>query len=129
MPKCLMIVLALASLAIVACHSSSVPSVSPSPSISPSPNPSIKTATIEVTILGTPAPNIPVEASTPRSTSSPRPGTPFETKDTGKKGMVKFDHLKPDGVYCWVAILGPGQRSSFCAGWAIWQTGTIMLGT
>jgi hypothetical protein len=129
MPKRLMIILALASLAIAACHSSSVPSSSPSPSISPSPNPSIKTATIEVTILGTPAPHIPVEISTPRSTSSPRPGTAFETKDTGKKGTVKFDHLKPDGVYCWVAILGPGSKSSFCAGWAIWQTGTIMLGT
>jgi hypothetical protein len=129
MPKRLMIVLALAALAMAACHSSSVPSASPSPSISPSPNPSIKTATIEVTILGTPVPNIPVQASTPRSSSSPRPGTPFETKVTGKKGMVKFKDLKPDGTYCWVAILGTGKRSSFCAGWAIWQTGTIMLGT
>jgi hypothetical protein len=129
MPKRLMIVLALASLAIAACHSSSMPATSPAPSGSPSPDPSIKAATIEVTILGTPTANIPVEESTPRSTSSPRPGTPFQTKYTKKKGMVKFTGLKPSGTYCWVAILGPGLRSSQCANWTIWQTGTIILGT
>ena len=82
-----------------------------------------------MTILGTPAPGIPVEASTPKSTSSPRPGTPFETKDTGMKGLAHFLHLKPSKTYCWVAIIGPHQTSSECAGWEVWQTQTITLGT
>ena len=130
MPKRLMIFLAVVALAIAACHSSSSPTPSPTGTlVSPSPNPSVKKATILVTRLGTPAPNIPVEASTPRSTSSPRPGTPFETLHTGKKGMVIFRNLDPDSYYCWVAILGPSQRSSECASWAIWQTTNITLGT
>jgi len=125
-----MIVLAVAALAIAACHSSSSPTPAPSSTaFSPSPNPSIKKATIVVTRLGTPAPGVPVEESTPKSTSSPSPGTVIKTIYTGKKGQALFSHLDPDAFYCWVAILGPGQRSSQCASWAIWQTSIISLGT
>lgn len=129
MSKRLMIVLALAALSIAACHSGAVPSTSPSPTSSSTPNPNIKKATIEVTVLGTPQPDIPVQISTPRSSSSPRPGTPFETKDTKKKGKVVFTGLNPNKYYCWVAIIGPGLTFSQCANWTIWQTGTIILGT
>lgn len=130
MPKRLMIILAITSLAIAACHSASV-STPPSagPSISPTPNPKIKKATIQVTVLGTPAAGVPVEASTPRSTSSPRPGAPFATVTTGKKGFAHFTGLNPRKYYCWVAILAPGIRYSECASWALWQTSTIILGT
>ncbi len=76
-----------------------------------------------------PAAKIPVEISTPKNTASPRPGTPFETKDTGKKGLVKFKDLKPSKIYCWVAIIAPSFKSSECAGWQIWQGSTINLGT
>lgn len=129
MPKRLMIVLAVAALAIAACNSSST---SPSPSYSPgspSPNPSITAAHVLVTINGTPQPKIPVEESTPKSTSSPRPGKAFETLYTNRNGKVKFTGLKPSKTYCWVAILAPGQTSSECAGWEIWQTSIIELGT
>jgi hypothetical protein len=130
MPKRLMIVLAVAALAIAACHSSSTTTPTPTGTFpSPSPNPSIKKATILVTRLGTPAPNVPVQESTPKSTSSPRPGTPFETLHTNKKGTAVFKQLDPDQVYCWVAILAPHQTSSECASWAIWQTNPITLGT
>jgi hypothetical protein len=130
MPKRLLLALGLAALAIAACHNGSV---SPSPSftpLSPSPNPSITKATIEVTLAGTPAPKIPVQISTPlnRNTASARPGTPFETVNTGRKGLARFNHLKPDGTYCWVAIISPSFRSSTCDSWAIWQTSTIILG-
>jgi hypothetical protein len=131
MPKSLMIVLTVAALAIAACHSNSSGSSPTPPTTSPTftPNPKITKATVLVTIFGTPAPDVPVEASTPKSQSSPRPGKPFETKDTGKKGLVTFTHLKPSKTYCWVAVLGPHQTSSQCAGFAIWQNGTISLGT
>jgi hypothetical protein len=129
MPKRLLIALALVALAAAACHSgTSVPTPSSSPA-SPSPNPSITKATILVTINGTPQPKIPVDESTPANPASPRPGKTFETKVTNKKGLAKFDGLKPSKTYCWVALLGSGQTSSECAGWAIWQTGTITLGT
>ncbi|MGC1380153.1 MAG: hypothetical protein WA814_03905 [Candidatus Baltobacteraceae bacterium] len=130
MPKRFMIFLAIAALAIAACHSSSsttpLPSGSPG---SPAPNPSIKKATILVTNLGSPVPRVPVEESTPRSKTSPRPGTPFQTKNTGMKGLVRFLDLKPSQTYCWVAHISPGHTSSECAGWAVWQTGTVTLGT
>jgi hypothetical protein len=42
---------------------------------------------------------------------------------------VKFGDLKPAKTYCWVAILGGGKRSSECAGWEIWQTTLITLGS
>jgi hypothetical protein len=129
MPKRLMIVLVAAALAIAACHNSSVaPTPSGSP-LSPSPNPSVTRATVLVTILGTPAPRIPVQESTPKNTASPRPGTPFETRRTNDKGKAFFSHLKPSKTYCWVAILAPGHTSSECAGWAVWQTSIITLGT
>ncbi len=131
MPKSLMIVLTGAALvlAIVSCHSGSVaPTPSGSPA-SPVPNPSITRATVLVTILGTPAPRIPVQESTPKNTASPRPGTPFETRRTNSKGKAFFGHLKPSKTYCWVAILSPGHTSSECAGWSVWQTSIITLGT
>jgi hypothetical protein len=129
MPKRLMIVLCVAALAVAACHSYS--STTPTPSFSPgspAPNPSIKTAHIFVTINGEPRSKVPVQESTPRSTSSPRPGKPFETLLTNKKGNVKFTGLKPAKTYCWVALL-PKGKSFECAGWEIWQTTEITLGT
>jgi hypothetical protein len=125
-----MIVLCVAALAVAACHSSS--SVTPTPSYSPgsgSPNPKIKEAHILVTINGSPKPKIPVMESTPRSTSSPRPGKTFETLYTNAKGKATFTGLKPSKTYCWVAELGSGLTSSQCAGWAVWQTSIIILGT
>jgi hypothetical protein len=129
MPKRLLLVLAVAAIAIAACHGgSTTPSPSSSPA-SPSPNPSITKAIVEVTISGTPQPRIPVEESTPKNPESPRPGKPFQTEITGKKGLAHFNHLKPSGTYCWVAIISPSFHSSECAGWAVWQTTTITLGT
>ncbi|MGB8907615.1 MAG: hypothetical protein WCC84_02575 [Candidatus Cybelea sp.] len=129
MPKRLLLALGIAAFAVAACHnSSSTPNTSFTP-LSPSPNPSIKKATILVTIAGTPAAKIPVEQSTPRNPTSPRPGKAFETKNTGKKGMVHFTGLKPNGTYCWVAVFSPSFRSSQCASWAVWQTSVISLGT
>jgi len=129
MPRRLLIVLAVAALAIAACHSSSVsPTPTPLPA-SPSPNPSITKAVVLVTVQGTPAPHVPVDISTPKNTASPRPGTPFETVKTGLQGLSRFNHLKPSQTYCWVAIISPSFRSSECAGWAVWQTGDILLGT
>jgi hypothetical protein len=130
MPKRLMIVLSVVALAIAACHSSS--STTPTPSFSPgspAPNPSITAAHVYVTINGSPRAHIPVLESTPKSTSSPRPGKAFETLNTNKKGKVKFTGLKPAKTYCWVAQLAPGQTSSQCAGWEIWQSSIINLGT
>jgi hypothetical protein len=82
-----------------------------------------------VTVAGTPAAHIPVEESTPRNPGSPRPGTPFETKNTGLRGFARFTGLKPSKTYCWVAIISPSFKSSECAGWAVWQSSTIVLGT
>ncbi|MFY9738596.1 MAG: hypothetical protein WAK11_06015 [Candidatus Cybelea sp.] len=129
MPKRLMMVLCVAALAVAACHSSS--STTPTPSFTPSspaPNPSIRTAHVYVTVNGQPKPRIPVQESTPKSTSSPRPGNPFETLATNHNGKVKFPDLKPAKTYCWVAIL-PTGKSFECAGWEIWQTTIITLGT
>jgi hypothetical protein len=129
MPKRLLLVLTVAAFAIAACHGSSVsPTPTASPA-SPSPNPSIHKAIVLVTIEGTAAPRIPVEASTPKNTSSPRPGTPFETLKTNKKGIAVFRHLNPNQTYCWVANIAPSIQSSQCAGWEVWQTTTITLGT
>jgi hypothetical protein len=131
MPKRVLILLAVISLAVAipACSNNSTGTVSPSPTVSLTPNPQLTAATITVTVLQTPAANIPVQESTPQSSSSPRPGTPFATQNTGKKGMTKFTHLKPNQTYCWVAILGPHQTSSQCASWEIWQYQPIPLGT
>ena len=130
MPRRLLLVLAVAALAIAACHSGSTNSTPATPlPASPSPNPSISSAIVQVLIGGTPAPNIPVEESTPKNTASPRPGTPFATLYTNHHGKVEFTHLKPSQTYCWVAIISPSFKSSECAGWAVWQTGEILLGT
>jgi hypothetical protein len=131
MPKRLLLALgAIAIIVSAACHSNT--STTPTPSyspISPSPNPSITKAKVEVTVLGTPAAHVPVEISTPANPQSPRPGHPFLTKDTNGKGMVKFAHLKPSKTYCWLATISSGFRSSECAGWEVWQTSIITLGT
>jgi hypothetical protein len=131
MPKRVMILLAALSLglAIPACNKNTTPSTTPSPLVSFTPNPQISNATVSVTILGSPAPRIPVQASTPRSSSSPRPGTPFMTVRTGGSGNAKFKNLKPGKTYCWVAILSPSFTSSVCTGWQVWQFQPIPLGT
>lgn len=129
MPKRLLLALAAAALAIAACHSGSAMPTPSSTPVSPSPNPSVTKAIVLVTIGGTPVPRIPVEESTPKNPASPRPGTPFETLYTGMKGLAHFNHLKPDGTYCWVAIITPSFHASECASWAIWQTSEINLGT
>ena len=130
MPKRLLLALAVTAVIVsAACHSSS--GTSPTPSVSPgspSPNPKITRATVEVTVAGPPTAQIPVEISTPANPQSPRPGNPFLTKPTGKKGLVRFSHLKPSKTYCWLAIISPSFKSSECAGWAVWQNGTIILG-
>jgi len=129
MPKRLLLVLAVAALAIVACNNGS-PSPTPSGTpYSPHPDPSITKAAILVTILGTPQPHVPVEESTPQNTSSPRPGTPFDTENTNKKGVAHFFGLKPAKTYCWVAIVSKSLQFSECAGWAVWQSGQIIIGT
>jgi len=129
MPKRLLFALAIAALAIAACNSGSTTTPPSSPPVSPSPNPSIKKALVQVTIAGTPAANIPVEESTPQNPASPRPGTPFDTVPTNKKGYAHFKDLKPSKTYCWVAVISHSIESSECAGWAVWQNSTIFLGT
>jgi len=131
MPKRVLIFFALAALAVAACSNngnSSTPTPSGSPG-SPAPNPSISVAHLTVTILGSPAARIPVEESTPANKISPRPGTPFDIRKTGKKGKVSFHDLKPAKTYCWVAVIAPGQQYAQCADWELWQTSTITLGT
>lgn len=130
MPKSLLLALAVTALAIAACGGGG--SSSPSPSVSPGspvPNPSITTAKVVVSVDGSPAAKVPVQISTPKNTASPRPGTPFETKDTGRKGLVRFKDLKPSKTYCWVATINPSFTSSACAGWEVWQSSEIDLGT
>jgi hypothetical protein len=125
-----MIALAIAALAVVACNGSS--STTPTPSstpVSPSPDPNDHKATVLVTINGTPQPMIPVEISTPADPGSPRPGTPFDTETTGKKGIAHFTMLNVKKSYCWVAVFGSGHNSSACAGWELWQSSQIFLGT
>jgi len=128
MPKRLLLVLAVAALAIAACNSGSGSATPTSSPFSPSPNPSVTKASVLVTILGTPQPHVPVQESTPKNTSSPRPGTPFDTEYTNKKGVAHFFGLKPDKIYCWVAVIGTIKFSE-CASWAVWQTSQIDLGT
>jgi hypothetical protein len=133
MPKRVSILVAGLSLvlAFAACGggggSSSPPTTSPYPTLTP--NPKDRSATIEVTILQSPAAHIPVQISTPRSSANPRPGTPFGTQNTGKLGKTIFRDLNPKKTYCWKALLGAGQTSSACASWDLWQTTTIGLGT
>ena len=129
MPKRLLLALAAAALAIAACSSGSTsPSATVAPS-SPIPNPSIRKATVFVSVDQTPAAKVPVLESTPKNTSSPRPGTPFDTEYTGKKGLAHFHNLKPSKMYCWVAQITPSFTSSACATWEVWQSSNINLGT
>jgi hypothetical protein len=125
------ILVAVLSLAIAlpACHGSGGAVPTPAPSTSFTPNPNITHAVVEVTILGSPTPSIIVAISTPHPYPSGRPGAPFQKRYTDKKGYSVFVKLKPDGYYCWVATLAPGQTSSTCQGWQYWQTTTVMLGT
>jgi hypothetical protein len=130
MPKALAIFAAAVALAIALadCGSSNSSTPTPSPTASYTPDPTITAATVAVTkAQGSPAAYIPVEISTPASTSSPRPGTPFLTQKTGVKGMTKFNHLKPSNWYCWVAIFNKTVTSSTCANWTTWQFDTIDL--
>ncbi len=129
MPQRFLFVLIVTAIAIAACNSGSTTPTPSSTPASPTPNPKITKATVEVTINGTPRRNIPVALSTPRNKESPRPGKTIETLLTRKKGFAKFTGLKPSATYCWVATLGTNQTSSECAGWAVWQTGDILLGT
>jgi hypothetical protein len=130
MPKALAIFAAALALAIALadCGASNSSSPTPAPTESFTPDPTITAATVAVTgDQGSPAPYIPVQISTPASTSSPRPGTPFLTQKTGVKGMTKFTHLKPSNWYCWVAIFNKTVTASTCANWTTWQFNTITL--
>jgi hypothetical protein len=130
MPKALAVFIAAMALAITLsdCGGSSTSSPTPAPSASYTPDPNITSTTIEVTVLQTPTAGIPVQESTPANPASPRPGTPFLTRNTNKDGTVKFSSLDPNKTYCWVAIL-PVGTSSQCANWTVWQFDSIELGT
>jgi hypothetical protein len=130
MPKALAIFAAALALAVALadCGGTTSSNPTPAPTTSFTPDPSITAATVAVTgDQGSPAPYIPVEISTPASTSSPRPGTPFLTQKTGIKGMTKFNHLKPSNWYCWVAIFNTRVTASNCSNWTTWQFDTITL--
>jgi hypothetical protein len=130
MPKALAILISLVALAVVLpdCGGDTNTTTTPAPSASYTPNPSITMATVEVTVNSTPKPYITVDISTPESSASPRPGTPFASQETGKQGMTKFTHLNPNDWYCWVAHLPNSVISSTCANWTTWQYDTIQLG-
>lgn len=132
MPKRASILFAVVALALTfaACGGNGTnPSTSPSPAVTLTPNPKDRSASVDVTILSTPAPNVAVQISTPKSSASPRPGTPFDTQITNKKGVAVFKDLNPAKTYCWVAELTSSQSSSTCAPYYIWQTGPVSLGT
>jgi hypothetical protein len=116
------------AVAVAACHSSSSPTPTGTP-YSPTPDPKITKATVEVTINQKPRAHIPVAMSTPANKESPRPGKTIVTVYTGKKGFARFNHLKASATYCWVATLYTNSKSFECAGWAVWQTSDILLGT
>jgi len=132
MPKRASILLAAIALALTfaACGGNGAaptPTITPAPPITP--NPKDHTATVTVTVLGTPVPKVAVEISTPRSSASPRPGKPFDTETTNRKGNATFKQLNPKKTYCWVALISASQSSSVCAPFYTWQTGPISLGT
>lgn len=132
MPKRASIFLAVIALALTfaACGGNGTnPSGTPSPVVSFTPNPKDRSASVDVTLLGSPAPNVAVQISTPKSSASPRPGTPFGTQTTDKKGTAVFYKLNPSKTYCWVALLTASQTSSICAPFYIWQTGPVNVGT
>jgi hypothetical protein len=141
MPKAVVFIVVAAVIAagVAACGgSSSGPTPTPVPSTSSTPDPAIRAARIAVTVLGTPAPYVPVAESTPLDPDSAcrqgngsacRPGKTIVTQTTDKSGETIFRHLTPSQTYCWVATIAPGKTSSACAGWPVWQTGTVTLGT
>jgi hypothetical protein len=131
MPKRVSILFAAVALALgfAACNSSPGVTPTPTPTGTITPNPKDRSASVDVTVLGTPAPHIAVQISTPKSSASPRPGTPFATQYTKKSGATVFYGLNPKKTYCWVALLSASQTSSTCAQWFIWQTTPITLGT
>jgi hypothetical protein len=131
MPKRASIFLAVIALTltVAACGGNTTPSATPSPVASITPNPKDTTAKVNVTILGTPVPKVAVEISTPKSSASPRPGTPFNTQTTNKSGTATFKNLKPSKTYCFVAELTASQSSSICTPFYIWQGGPVSLGT
>jgi len=132
MPKRASILFAAVALALsfAACGGGSsgvAPTTAPSGNITP--NPKDRSASVDVTILGSPAPKVAVQISTPKSSASPRPGTPFGTEYTNKKGTARFNNLNPNKMYCWVALITASQSSSICAPFYIWQGGPVSLGT
>ena len=132
MPKRASILLAAIALALTfaACNGGgTTPSTTPSPAVTLTPNVKDRSASVDVTILGSPAPKVAVQISTPKSSSSPRPGKPFDTKTTNGKGTAVFYKLNPSKTYCWVALLSASQSSSICAPFYIWQTGPVTVGT
>ncbi|HEY1976774.1 MAG TPA: hypothetical protein VGG89_09530 [Candidatus Baltobacteraceae bacterium] len=132
MPKRASILLAAIALALTfaACGGNGGnPPATPTPVPSITPNPKDHTATVNVTILGSPAPKVAVEISTPKSSASPRPGKPFATQTTNHKGNATFKDLNPKKTYCWVALLSTSQSSSVCAPFYLWQGGTVFVGT
>ncbi|HKE37360.1 MAG TPA: hypothetical protein VKB39_08005 [Candidatus Baltobacteraceae bacterium] len=132
MPKRASILFAVIALALTfaACGGNgATPSQTPTPVGTLTPNPKDRSASVDVTILNSPAPKVAVEISTPKSSASPRPGKPFDTQITDKKGVAVFKNLNPSKTYCWVANLTSSQSSSTCAPYYIWQTGPVTLGT
>jgi hypothetical protein len=111
MPKRVLILFGAIALSLAACGGSgSSTTPTPGPSVSFTPNPSIKTASVFVTLAGLPQYRVPVLISTPRSSANPRPGTPFASQTTEpapKKspGYATFKKLKPGTTYCWVATI------------------------
>lgn len=133
MPKRASILLAGIALALTfaACGGSGTapsPTVTPAPPITP--NPKDHTATVTVTILGTPAPKLAVEISTPKASANPRPGKPFDTETTNRKGNATFKELNPKKTYCFKALMPASMGdSSVCAPFYTWQTGPVSIGT
>jgi hypothetical protein len=132
MPKRASIFLAAIALALTfaACGGNgSTPNTNPTPAPPITPNPKDHKALVNVTLLGSPAPKVVVEISTPQSSASPRPGRPFGSQTTDKKGNATFKGLKPSKTYCWVALISASLSSSTCAQFYLWQSGPISLGT
>ncbi|HTU83051.1 MAG TPA: hypothetical protein VMF61_13025 [Candidatus Acidoferrales bacterium] len=124
MPRALVFLFAVlsAGVAVAACNGGGAVSPTPAPSYSATPDPAIKYAIIQVQVLGTPKPGVPVAESTPRDPNSPRPGTTIAVMTTNAHGKAKFTGLKPSATYCWVATVSPNNTISTCADWVDWQS-------
>jgi hypothetical protein len=129
MPKrLLLIAVAAIGLGLAACNSGGSTSTNPTAGPSSTPDPNITATTVQVTLLGTPVPKAPVLESTPESSSSPQPGTPFAQATTNASGEVVFSKLKPGQIYCWVST-PPGTVATFSACTSDWQYANVDLGT